>query len=53
MTVTTRRSDAKNVTHKFVMLHKPKQGADAYLELGFKTERCHREQAPGRSASSS
>ncbi|MCY8028462.1 cellulase family glycosylhydrolase [Bacillus inaquosorum] len=25
-----------NVTHKFRMLHKPKQGADAYLELGFK-----------------
>ncbi|MGE9751919.1 cellulase family glycosylhydrolase [Bacillus inaquosorum] len=25
-----------NVTHKFVMLHKPKQGADAYMELGFK-----------------
>ncbi|MCY9042537.1 cellulase family glycosylhydrolase [Bacillus inaquosorum] len=25
-----------NVTHKFVMLHKPKQRADAYLELGFK-----------------
>lgn len=25
-----------NVTHKFVTLHKPKQGADAYLELGFK-----------------
>nr|AGW99980.1 endo-beta-1,4-glucanase [Bacillus sp. IARI-SP-4] len=25
-----------NVTHKFVTLHKPKQGADTYLELGFK-----------------
>ncbi|WP_409509728.1 cellulase family glycosylhydrolase [Bacillus spizizenii] len=25
-----------NVTHKFVALHKPKQGADTYLELGFK-----------------
>ncbi|MEC1526572.1 cellulase family glycosylhydrolase [Bacillus spizizenii] len=25
-----------NVTHKFVKLHKPKQGADTYLELGFK-----------------
>ncbi|WP_415272794.1 cellulase family glycosylhydrolase [Bacillus siamensis] len=25
-----------NLTHKFVMLHKPKQGADTYLELGFK-----------------
>lgn len=26
-----------NLTHKFVTLHKPKQGADTYLELGFKT----------------
>ncbi|MGY0433012.1 cellulase family glycosylhydrolase [Bacillus rugosus] len=25
-----------NVTNKFVTLHKPKQGADTYLELGFK-----------------
>lgn len=25
-----------NVTHKFVTLHKPKRGADTYLELGFK-----------------
>ncbi|WP_372402752.1 cellulase family glycosylhydrolase [Bacillus spizizenii] len=25
-----------NVTHKFVALHKPKQGADTYLEIGFK-----------------
>lgn len=24
------------MTHKFVTLHKPKQGADTYLELGFK-----------------
>ncbi|MDJ1631300.1 hypothetical protein QNN00_16905 [Bacillus velezensis] len=26
-------------------LHKPKQGADTYLERGLKQERCHREQA--------
>lgn len=26
-----------NLTHKFVTPHKPKQGADTYLELGFKT----------------